>query len=231
MNTSKVPFSLLSVESVLELTTQTGDTIATNHAEDALLSSALAALDEPKQQATLAIGSSYKQELTEKVNEADRKRDRGFIGFRKHVEADLFNDWDLASQEAANNIMLLIQKHGTRLHREGLTVQSALMTSLFADLEAEQAKADVATLGLTQWLSELKDMQSEFTGLFQERNELESAKSIPTKAVAKAGLVKAVSVLLNGLYFLAATQPDTYEETSKLVTEIVNRIVTSERGR
>lgn len=231
MNASKIPFSLLSVEAVLELATQTGDTISSNHADDPLLSSSLTALAEPKEQATLAIGSSRKQELTEQVNDADRKRDRGFIGFRKHVEADQYNDFNADVKQAADNILDIIQKHGTRLHEEGLTVQSALMTSLFEDLDSDSAKADLDKLNLTNWISELKTMQSEFADLFQQRNELESAKDIPTKVEAKANLVQKVSVLLNGLDFLANTQPDTYAQTSTLVTEIVNRIVTSERGR
>ena len=230
MNASKIPFSILSLEAVLELATQSGEAIAAKHADDPLLSSSLAGLDEPKQQAILAIGSSRKQELTDQVNEADRKRDRGFIGFRKHVEADQYNDWNASAQQAANNLLDIIQKHGTRLHEEGLTVQSALMTSLFEDLEAEQAKTDLATLNLSEWIAQLESMQSEFAELLRQRNALESAKNIPTKADAKADLVQAVSVLLNGLDFLATTQADTYGETSQLVTGAVERIVTSQRG-
>lgn len=231
MNTSDIPFSLLSVEAVLEMTTQCGDIITNKHADDPLLSSPLAALTQPKQQATLAIGSSHKQELTNQVNEADRKRDRCFIGFRKHIEAEQYHDWDAAVQKAAGNLLDIIQKHGTRLHHEGLTVQSALMTSLFGDLEVDQARADLATLNLTGWVAQLKALQAGFATLFQQRNELESAKDIPTKAEAKAALVQSLSVLLNGLHFLAATQPDVYSATNKLVDETVTRIVTSERGR
>ncbi|MEM9339593.1 MAG: DUF6261 family protein [Bacteroidota bacterium] len=229
MNASQIPFSLLSIEAVLELATQAGETISAKHADDPLLSTPLQALDEPKQQATLAIGSSRKQELTEQVNEADRMRDRGFIGFRKHVEADQYNDWIPKVKEAADRILDIIQQHGTRLHEEGLTVQSALMTSLFEDLDAEAAKADLATLRLTRWIEELKEMQTNFADLFRQRNELESIKDIPTKAAAKDSLVEKISIVLNGLDFLTNTQPDTYADTSKLVTEIVNRIVTSER--
>lgn len=231
MNTNKIPFSLLSLEAVLELATQTGETISSRHVDDPLLSSSLAGLDQPRQQATLAIGSSRKQELTDQVNEADRKRDRGFIGFRKHVEADQYSDWNTDARQAANNLLDIIQTHGTRLHEEGLTVQSALMTSLFDDLDSDQAKADLATLSLTDWIAQLKTMQTEFATLFQQRNEIETAKNIPTKANAKTGLVQALTVLLYGLDFLAATQTDTYGETGQQVTGIVNRIVTSERGR
>ncbi len=231
MNTNKIPFSLLSLEAVLELATQIGETISSRHSEDALLGGALAGLGEPRQQATLAIGSSRKQELTEQVNEADRRRDRGFIGFRKHVEAEQYNDWNTDARQAANNLLDIIQKHGTRLHEEGLTVQSALMTSLFEDLDTEAAKADLATLNLTDWIEQLKTMQNGFATLFQQRNEIETAKNIPTKANAKVALVQASSVLLNGLDFLAVTQAETYGETGQLVASIVNRIVSSERAR
>lgn len=231
MNASNVPFSLLSVEATLEMATQCGDTVADAHADDPLLDSSLTALDQPKQQATVAIGSSQKQELTEKVNEADRDRDRGFIGFRKHVEADQYNDWNPAAREAANRLLNIIKKHGVMLYQEGLTVQSALMTSLFEDLAADQAKADLATLNLTEWITQLQIKQTNFTSLFLQRNALESVKDVPTKAEAKDALVQSLKVLLNGLEFLAATQPGTYAATNNLVNGIVNRIVTSERGR
>lgn len=231
MKINKIPYSLLSLEAVLEMAVQSVETIASRHPDDALLSSSLADMDAPKQAATLAVGSSRKQELTGQINDADRVRDRGFIGFRKHVEADQYNDWNPTVKSAAENILNIIQKHGTRLHEEGLTVQSALMMSLFEDLEADQAKADLTTLNLTGWVDQLKVMQSDFAILFQQRNELETAKDIPTKTDAKAALVQKLSVLFNGLEFLAMTQPDGYAATSELVTSIATRIVTSERSR
>lgn len=231
MSVTNIPFSILSIEAVVEMANQSKTTIATNHPEDALLSSSMAALTDPVKQAILAIGSSKKQELTEQINDADNWRDRGFIGFRKHLEADQYNDWMPGAKEAANNLLNIVARHGTRLHEEGLTVQPALMTSLFEDLEADQAKADLATLNLTEWIVQLKAFQSEFSVLFQQRNELESAKNIPTKVDAKAELVKSLSVLLNGLDFLANSQAETYGDAAKLVGDIANRIVTSERGR
>lgn len=231
MSLNKIPFSVMSVEAVFELTKQSEAVISARHAGDALLGSSLAGLEEPKRQAILNIGSSRKQELTHKIDEADYKRDRAFIGLRKHLDADLFNDWDTDRQRAADNLMAIVKRHGTTLYNEGLTVQSALLTSLFEDLEAETAKTDLATLGLTEWVTHLKDCQREFTGFFMQRNELESAKDIPTQSEAKKGLVDAIAQLLNGLDFLASSQPDNYGETHKLVEEIVNRIVASERVR
>lgn len=60
---------------------------------------------------------------------------------------------------------------------------------------------------------------------FQQCNELESAKDIPTKAGAKAELEKSLSELLNGLDFLANSQPETYGNTARLAGDIAGRIV------
>ncbi|MEL6561899.1 MAG: DUF6261 family protein [Bacteroidota bacterium] len=231
MSLNDIPYSIVSLESIVEMANQTKTTINTNLPDDALLGGSIAALANPIEQAVLAIGSSKKQALTEQINGSDRKRGRFFIGFRKHLEADQYNDWNPAVKQAADNILEIVAKHGNRLHDEGQTVQSALLTSLFADLDTDEAKADLTTLGLTEWIVQLKDAQNEFADLFQQRNELESAKNIPTKAVAKAELVEKLSTLLNGLSFLANSQADTYAETAKLVSDITNRIVTSERGR
>ena len=115
--------------------------------------------------------------------------------------------------------------------RKQLTVQSALMTSLFEDLASEQAKADLNTLKLTSWLNQLKKLQDDFEALYQQRNEIEAAKDIPTKTEAKSKLTESFSELLDGLHFLAVTQQSTYVKTNIQVEEIVNRIVVSERGR
>ena len=167
--------------------------------------------------------------IVEEINEADFQRDRAFIGFRKYVEAFQFKDWDRDSQKAAANLIGIIEKHGKNLYREGLTVQSALLASLFEDLDTEQAKSDLATLEVEEWLNHLKNLQNEFTAMIQRRDELEAKKDIPTKADAKAELVKNLNILLSGLDFLTNTQATKYGETGNLINKIIERIMTSQR--
>ena len=229
MSITKVPFSTLSIETVLELTKQCSDALSTNHAEDPILSAPLENLKEPIQRAKIAIASSRKKELTEEINEADFQRDRAFIGFRKYVEAFQFKDWDRNSQKAAANLIGIIEKHGKNLYREGLTVQSALLASLFEDLNTEQAKSDLATLNVEEWLNHLKNLQDEFSAMIKRRDELEAKKDIPTKADAKTELVKNLGILLSGLDFLMNTQSTKYGEIGNLINKIIERIMASQR--
>ena len=231
MNISDIPFSLLSLETTLDLAIQCSDVIATRHAEENLLTKALANLEGPKQKAKLAISNDNKKELTKERNEADYKRDKIFIGFRKRIEAELYNITNPAAEKAAQNLLDIISKHGNRLYAEGMSVQSALLVALFEDLESDSAKADLATLGLDNLLNELKQAQSEFAAIQQQRNELESAKDIPTNAEARMELVEKLSILFKGLDFLFSAQPENYSETGSLVQNIANELVASERIR
>lgn len=229
MSITKIPFSALSIQTVLELAKQCSEVLSAKHSEDPILSTPLENLAIPIQRAKLAITSSRKKELTEEIDEADFQRDRAFVGFRKYVEAFQFKDWDRDSQKAAANLIGIIEKHGKNLYREGLTVQSALLASLFEDLDAEQARADLATLDVGKWLDHLKKLQDDFSIMIQRRDELEAKKDIPTKADAKAELVKTLNVLLSGLDFLTNTQATKYGETGNLVNHIIERIVSSHR--
>lgn len=229
MGITKIPFSTLSIETTMDLAKQCCEAISASHAEDPILSTPLESLEEPIKRAKLAIASSRKKELTEEINEADFRRDRAFVGFRKYVEAFQFKDWDRNAQKAAANLIGIIEKHGKSLYREGLTVQSALLASLFEDLDDELAKADLATLGVEEWLNHLKKLQDAFSTMIQRRDELEAKKDIPTKADAKAELVKALNILLSGLDFLTNTQSTKYGGIGNLINQIIERIVTSQR--
>ena len=229
MSITKIPFSTLSIEATLELAKQCGEALSKNYSEDPLLGAPIADLEEPMQKAKLAIASSRKKELTEEINEADFKRDRAFVGFRKYVEAFQFKDWDPTTQKAAANLIGIIEKHGKSLYREGLTVQSALLASLFTDLDTNSAKDHIAALDAGEWLDHLKNLQTEFSAMIQRRDELEAKKDIPTKTDAKTELVRVLSILLSGLDFLTNTQSTKYGEIGELINRIANRIIASQR--
>lgn len=229
MSITKIPFSTLSLESILELAQQCGEALSAKHSEDPILSAPITDLNEPMQKAKLAIASNRKKELTEEINEADFRRDRAFVGFRKYIEAHQFKDWDKNAQKAAANLVTIIERHGKSLYREGLTLQSALLASLFEDLKNDQAQEDLDTIGAKEWLKHLTDLQEAFSDMVKRRDELEAKKDIPTKADAKAELVKKLSVLLSGLDFLTNTQSTKYGETGKLINGIAERIIRSQQ--
>ncbi len=231
MRAEKISFSLLSIETILELANYCVKTVSVKHSDNSLLNSSLENLKEPISRAILVIASDRKEELTEQINNADLQRDQAFIGFRKYIEVFQYKEWDPAAKQASSNLLAIIRKHGIQLYKEVLTVQSSLMHSLFEDLDTEKARLDIEKLGVGEWLAQLKRLQERFSNILQQRNEVESKKDIPTKAEAKAALVKNVSSLLDGLEFLAEAQSEKYIETNKLVNEIANRIIASNSGR
>lgn len=231
MNISSIPFSLFSLETTLDLAIQCRDFIAPRHPEETLLTKALANLEDPIQNAKRSISRDTKKEFTKERKEADRKRDQLFICLRKHIEAELYNATNPAAQKAAQRLLDIIGKHGNQLYAEGLSVQSALLAALFEDLDSKSAQADIVTLGLANLLDSLKQAQSEFAAIHQQRTELDSAKDIATNEEARRELVEKLTVLFKGLDFLASTQPEQYSETASLVQNIVDELVTSERIR
>ena len=141
----------------------------------------------------------------------------------------MYNVTKPAAEKAAQRLLDIIGKHGNQLYAEGLSVQSALLVALFADLDLDSAKADIATLKLVSLLDSLKQAQSEFATIQQQRTELDSAKDIATNEEARRELVEKLTVLFKGMDFLASTQSKKYSETASLVQNIVNELVTNER--
>ena len=179
MNTEMISFSLLSIETILELANQCTKIISAKHPEDPMLAGPLSNLEPPKKKAALAIDSGRKQELIEQVNDADVQRDHAFIGFRKYIEVYQFKEWDRKAVNASSNLLAIIKKYGAQLYKEDFAMQSTLMNSLFKDLDTEQAKADLATLGLEDWLIHLSTLLKglEFLakikpGIYGETNKL-----------------------------------------------------------
>ena len=226
MSIQKISYSELSLEDILKLTRKCVEIVSTHHAKDPLLSAPLADIDEPLNNALTSIANSRKKELIDEINDADFKRDRMFVGFRKYVEAQQFKDWDRPVQKAATSLLSIIEKHGKRLYREGLKVQSALLASMFEDLDAEQSKSDLDTAGATEWLDRLKLFQTEFSALIQRRDELESKENILSEADAKAGLIKKLTVLISGLDFLTNTQATKYREAGEQLNAVIEQIAT-----
>jgi len=229
MSTEKISFSLLSVETILELANQCIKIISAKHFENPLIESSLEGLKEPIKKVELAIANDRKQEFTERVNNADFQRDQIFIGFRKYIEVFQYKEWDQAAKRASNNLLSIIRKHGAQLYKEGLTKQSSLMNAMFTDLEDEKAQLDIEKLGVSEWLIQLKRSQERFSRIFQQYNEIESDTDIPTKSQAKASLVKSLSSLLDGIEFLAEVKPDIYSETSTLIEEIAEKLTINQQ--
>lgn len=91
------------------------------------------------------------QQQTQELLDTDMTRDNLFRGMKYLIQAYLLHP-DAETQAAAVELEKVVGKVGWNLHRESYDQQSALMKTLFDDLDKNQA-ARISLLGtLIMWL-------------------------------------------------------------------------------
>lgn len=155
-------------------------------------------------------GASYsavtKSASTELVAEADKRRDNGLRRLDLGVQYALYSD-EAAVSEAARRCMVILDRH-----RGASNLSYAENTAAVADvveqLQSETYAADIATLGLTDTVAALKQLNDTFQEAYMSRiperyarSNRESMRSVRTRVDATfADLADAI----NAIYIVAA---------------------------
>lgn len=127
------------------------------------------ALEADNDELTLALKQERQNEFTVSLRKLDDRRDNGFKCFKGHVKADAFRLNDTIAN-AANVIYRIIKNHGVTLYHESYEQESALLESLFKELDEAPMQQELVVLGLTTVYEELKQAQSNFNVTFVERS-------------------------------------------------------------
>jgi len=159
-----------------------------------------------------------KNTFTERVNAADDARDKPIRGFSKVVKGMLhhFNP-DVA--QAAYNINVINEKFSgiTYLTNEK---QTAAEESYIAALKA--AMADITTLGLTDWLTEIETTESAFVELVKNRNNEDDLKPAVNMKAARVETDAAYNAIVDRINAFITIEGDAKYAT--FVTKLNNRI-------
>lgn len=118
---------------------------------------------------TLALKKELQNEFTATLRRLDDLRDNGFVCLRGHVKADTTRLNDTIAK-AANVIYRIFKNHGLTLHRKSYEQESALLESLFKELDKADMQQELVVLGLTAVYEELKQAQSNFHNNFVLRS-------------------------------------------------------------
>ncbi|NJL18826.1 MAG: hypothetical protein HC901_00415 [Bdellovibrionaceae bacterium] len=94
--------------------------------------------------------------LRAKREAADSARDRLFAGLQSHIDGDT-DHFDPTQAEAANRLIAIFDRRATGLIRLSYDEQTAELDLLFKDLATPAAEADLASLGLSNWLDRLRE--------------------------------------------------------------------------
>ena len=136
---------------------------------------------------TLLIKKSI---YTEEIEKADEKRDNLFRGVREVVRGSLQQP-DEPKRKAAGRLFNLLEAYKKIIPEGNYSAESPAIYNLLQDLDGSYA-ADVAALGIAEWVTALREAEQEFLSLC-DRRFLESA-------ARPRGNIKNIRQLVDVLY-------------------------------
>jgi len=159
-----------------------------------------------------------KNTFTARVNAADQARDKPIRGFFKVVNG-MLHHFNPAVAQAAYNISVINEKFSnvTYLSNEK---QTPAEESYIATLKA--AIADITTLGLTDWLTEIEATENAFTALVKNRNNEDDTKPAMNMKTARVETEAAYNVIIDRINAFITIEGDA--KYAILVTKLNNRI-------
>jgi hypothetical protein len=121
--------------------------------------------------------------LTEDISDADQQRDGLTSGFTLTVKGAT-NHFDPVKKQAAERVVVVLE-HYSGINRKSYDEQTAATSSLVEDLTGDYA-ADIATLGLEEWVAQLQSANEAFVALMRERYSEEAGKPQYNMKIARA---------------------------------------------
>ena len=122
-----------------------------------------------------ALDVVRKSAVTDDIAQADTLRDTTFRGFSDAVKSAV-NHFDPTKKMAATRTQVVLGHYGN-LVTKSYNEETAALNSLLSDLNTSSA-ADIATLGLTDWVAELQANNDAFVDLMNTRYTEESGKTM-----------------------------------------------------
>jgi hypothetical protein len=108
-------------------------------------------------------------QLTPEIAALDNERDRVFSGFKLTVDNWASNHYDPAIQNAAFIVSDNISAHGNKITIQRYQQETATLNAIISDCEGVHA-SHITTLGLGNWVTQLKNLNTTFDTKYLERN-------------------------------------------------------------
>ena len=170
-----------------------------------------------------------KSVLTGKIEEADKARDEIWSGLVE-INRGTTKHFVPKIREAAEKLKILFDSYGN-LAIKPLNEQTALTYNILQELEGKYAE-DTETVGIANWVAELKKRNTELDNLMSERFDESASKSNIVVKEARAEIDKALTTITERLYALAIIEgAANYETFIKTWNAIVEKYATSIKGK
>ncbi|GBU26345.1 hypothetical protein R83H12_03041 [Fibrobacteria bacterium R8-3-H12] len=121
-----------------------------------------------------ALKKIVKSEFTAKIHEADKARDEIYLGMAETTAAAL-RHFNPATREAAERLKILLDTYGNVANKP-LNEETSAIYNILQELKGKYA-ADVSSVGIEQWVSELETRNAAFETLVKERFDETAART------------------------------------------------------
>ncbi len=145
--------------------------------------------------------------------EKDDERDETYLAFRTYIEA-CSHRLDDNSRRHADTILRVIKKHGWSAWSKGYKRQTAVHSTMFADIRNNYTDS-IDALQASMWLEEAEQTQRNFEAVTQESIKQPEG---PSLSELRPDLIKSLRSLLNMTQLILESDPT--DENEKLVADI-----------
>jgi hypothetical protein len=197
---------------------------------DALIPAFLPDLKTHTDALSAALGIDRASEFTLRLQTTDGERDTRFVGFRDFIAAQV-NHPDETIARAAITIDAILETRGKRLYNYGYAEQSSQLNGLLNDLESPQAQQALETLNAAVWLTPLKEKQSEFESLYQQKIANAATSEAPLVTASKNKVIHYLNGLLFYIDFKAEKEPALFNPMIEKIDEVITDMMSVARAR
>ena len=227
-----IKLTQLRNEEHFQFMTEFRDSVTQFNAQTLNIAEGFAQLQTLYAQELEALQVVRKSATTEQLTIADAERDAIFRGFDDSVKS-LLNHFDPAKQQAAARLRVVLDQYGN-IARKTYDEETAAIGKLVVEATGALA-ADIATLGLTDWIAELDRRNLAFDTLMKSRYTETSARTelrMRTVRLEIDAVYRTITNRLDALMLInssAAYEPFVRELNARV--DRYNDIIAQRKGR
>lgn len=161
----EIPYSLLSVDKLIDLATNLEKTLNEQLSQYPLLEQFVLKMKTSKEKAKKIFLDKQDDVYTAKILSADQQRDQAYKALRNYLKAGA-DRLNLEYSRAAEKVYAIFIKNNLQLYRFDDVEQSQALQLLFQDLES--VKEELELIHAVGWVEELEEAQRNFETIFTE---------------------------------------------------------------
>ena len=150
--------------------------------------------------------SDLASELTEQIESVDHERDKAIKHSLALLKAYDYHH-DEAKRTAARKILGIFTKYGDYIYGLGYVEETKVINAICSDLDEVSVKEQVALLGLTDTITLLQTLNTNFDSLWLERIKEQSANDASSTAEALKEAIASYLVLQTKINALVVITP------------------------